>query len=82
MRENKTFFRASCENFKKIPGSRIAYWVGEKTLAAFYVYGLKLNNATSVMAACQMRSPRAGLKNGIRTIKAAVLENGMATMSL
>ena len=29
MNENKNFFRASAEDFKKIPGSPIAYWAGE-----------------------------------------------------
>lgn len=26
MNENKNFFRASAEDFKKIPGSPVAYW--------------------------------------------------------
>lgn len=29
MSENKNFFRASAEDFKKIPGSPVAYWVSE-----------------------------------------------------
>lgn len=33
MSENKNFFRASAEDFKKIPGSPVAYWVGEKSLS-------------------------------------------------
>ena len=31
MNENKHFFRASAEDFKKIPGSAVAYWVREVT---------------------------------------------------
>ena len=29
------FFRASAADFKKIPGSPIAYWIGNKALRAF-----------------------------------------------
>ena len=32
---NKIVFRASAKNFCKIPGSPIAYWVGEKMIRAF-----------------------------------------------
>ena len=32
MGKNKNFFRASAEDFKKIPGSPVAYWVGGKSL--------------------------------------------------
>ena len=32
MTNSRNFFRASAEDFKKIPGSPIAYWVGEKSL--------------------------------------------------
>lgn len=32
---SKRFFCASAENFKKIPGSPIAYWVGEKMIKAW-----------------------------------------------
>ena len=35
MGENKNFFRASAEDFKKIPGSPVAYWVGSGILNAF-----------------------------------------------
>ena len=31
----KNFFRASAEDFKKIPGSPVAYWVSERMLKAF-----------------------------------------------
>lgn len=31
----KNFFRASAEDFKKIPGSPVAYWVSEKMVKAF-----------------------------------------------
>ncbi len=31
----KYVFQVSAENFKKIPGSRVAYWVGDKTLDVF-----------------------------------------------
>ena len=29
------FYRASAEDFRKIPGSPIAYWVSEKLLSSF-----------------------------------------------
>lgn len=32
MTKSKNFFRATAEDFEKIPGSPIAYWVGEKSL--------------------------------------------------
>ncbi len=32
---NKNFFRASAEDFKKIPGSPVAYWVGASILSMF-----------------------------------------------
>ena len=35
MSENKNFFRASAEDFKKIPGSPVAYWVGDGMQKAF-----------------------------------------------
>ena len=36
MSKNKTnFFRASAEDFKKIPGSPVAYWVSEAVVACF-----------------------------------------------
>ena len=35
MNEKKNRFRASAENFSKIPGSPIAYWVGEKMFRVF-----------------------------------------------
>ncbi len=35
MSENKNFFRASAEDFKKIPGSPVAYWVSEGVKCAF-----------------------------------------------
>lgn len=35
MNENKNFFRASAADFKKIPGSPVAYWVGESVRRAF-----------------------------------------------
>lgn len=35
MNENKNFFRASAEDFKKIPGSPVAYWVGDGMQKAF-----------------------------------------------
>lgn len=35
MNEKKNFFRASAEDFKKIPGSPIAYWVKNKMVKAF-----------------------------------------------
>ena len=35
MSENKNFFRASAENFKKIPGSPVAYWLSEKLIDSF-----------------------------------------------
>lgn len=35
MSENKNFFRASAEDFKKIPGSPVAYWVGNGMKKAF-----------------------------------------------
>ena len=35
MSENKNFFRASAEDFKKIPGSPVAYWVSEKIKGIF-----------------------------------------------
>ena len=34
MNEKKNRFRASAENFSKIPGSPIAYWVGKKVFDA------------------------------------------------
>ncbi len=37
----KEFFRASAADFKKIPGSPIAYWVSEKLLSAFTETKLK-----------------------------------------
>ena len=33
--KTKRFFRVSAEDFKKIPGSPIAYWVSEKLIMAF-----------------------------------------------
>ena len=35
MSENKNFFRASAEDFKKIPGSPVAYWVSEALKLSF-----------------------------------------------
>ena len=35
MSENKNFFRASAEDFKKIPGSPVAYWVSGGMRKAF-----------------------------------------------
>ena len=35
MSENKNFFRASAEDFKKIPGSPVAYWMSEKMRGLF-----------------------------------------------
>ena len=35
MSANKNFFRASAEDFKKIPGSPVAYWVSERLRLAF-----------------------------------------------
>ena len=36
MSKNKTnFFRASAEDFKKIPGSPVAYWVSEAVVTCF-----------------------------------------------
>ena len=35
MSENKNFFRASAEDFKKIPGSPVAYWASHALTAAF-----------------------------------------------
>ena len=35
MSENKNFFRASAEDFKKIPGSPVAYWVSESLRLAY-----------------------------------------------
>lgn len=37
---DKSFFRASTEDFKKISGSPIAYWIGERFRAAFQENGL------------------------------------------
>lgn len=39
MNENKNFFRASAEDFKKIPGSPVAYWVSEGLKIAFQECG-------------------------------------------
>jgi len=54
----KYFFRASAEDFKKIPGSPIAYWVSEKVREIFEEASLLGNIAT----------PRAGLATGDNTI--------------
>jgi len=35
--KTKNFFRVSAENFKKIPGSPIAYWVGNKIFQIFSI---------------------------------------------
>ena len=35
MSENKNFFRASAEDFKKIPGSPVAYWAGKSLFDDF-----------------------------------------------
>ena len=35
MTTNKSFFRASAEDFKKIPGSPVAYWMSEKMRGLF-----------------------------------------------
>lgn len=35
MNENKNFFRTSAEDFKKIPGRPVAYWLGETFIKAF-----------------------------------------------
>jgi len=35
MSENKNFFRASAEDFKKIPGSPVAYWVSDAMRNAY-----------------------------------------------
>lgn len=35
MSENKNFFRASAEDFKKIPGSPVAYWLSDKLIDSF-----------------------------------------------
>lgn len=35
MGKNKNFFRASAEDFKKIPGSPVAYWAGRATINSF-----------------------------------------------
>lgn len=35
MSQTKNFFRASAEDFKKIPGSPVAYWAGEAVFRAF-----------------------------------------------
>ncbi|MQT81362.1 BREX-1 system adenine-specific DNA-methyltransferase PglX [Pseudomonas helleri] len=37
---DKYFFRASAEDFKKIPGSPIAYWLSKRVLSAFSAYKL------------------------------------------
>lgn len=38
MSENKNFFRASAEDFKKIPGSPVAYWVSDAFSATFSAF--------------------------------------------
>ena len=38
MSENKNFFRASAEDFKKIPGSPVAYWVSNAFSATFSAF--------------------------------------------
>ena len=35
MSENKNFFRASAEDFKKIPGSPVAYWLSNRAVDSF-----------------------------------------------
>lgn len=35
MSENKNFFRASAEDFKKIPGSPVAYWLSTRAVDSF-----------------------------------------------
>ena len=39
MSANKNFFRASAEDFKKIPGSPVAYWVSERMRDCFASQG-------------------------------------------
>ena len=40
MSENKNFFRASAEDFKKIPGSPVAYWVSHRFVDSFRQFPL------------------------------------------
>ena len=54
---NKKCFHVSADDFKKIPGSPIAYWVGEKMLKAFE--GKKLT---------EIAKPRQGLATGCNAI--------------
>jgi type II restriction/modification system DNA methylase subunit YeeA len=49
------FYRATAASFKKIPGSPIAYWVGEKVLRAF-------ETGTSIDSRC---STRKGMATGL-----------------
>ena len=46
------FFRVSAEDFKKIPGSPIAYWVGKKTLKIFQVES-RLSDISNAKAGMQ-----------------------------
>jgi type II restriction/modification system DNA methylase subunit YeeA len=52
------FFRANALNFKKIPGSPIAYWVSEKIRKIFATY----------KSLGDIASPRAGLATGDNTV--------------
>lgn len=38
MTTSKNFFRASAEDFKKIPGSPVAYWAGKSLFDAFVLF--------------------------------------------
>ena len=53
MNEKKSFFRATAEDFKKIPGSSVAYWASEVTVKLF-----------SQKLLCEIVAPRAGLATG------------------
>lgn len=48
---NKNFFRVSAEDFKKIPGSPIAYWVSEKFINTFKL-GRKIGDEAKKGLSC------------------------------
>ena len=51
--KSKNFFRVSAEDFKKIPGSPIAYWLSDSIIHALANYALK-----------EKTNPRMGLTTG------------------
>ena len=57
MSTTKNFFRASAEDFKKIPGSPVAYWASEKLIKAFESKCLG-----------EIASPRQGLATGCNDV--------------